>query len=104
MKRSARRSSITSATWSEIPLRGDDADEEQGHDDGAHGRRDVAVDAGQSDLAEDRDECGTECREQCIDEPGWHEDSFFLKFKNKTQKDIRPESCSAADFLFLPSA
>lgn len=41
----------------EVALHEDDADQEDGHDDSAHSRCDVAVDALQADLAEDRDEC-----------------------------------------------
>ena len=41
----------------EVALHEDDANQEHRHDDGAHGRCDVAVDALQADFAEDRDEC-----------------------------------------------
>ena len=41
----------------EVTLHEDDTDQEHCHDDGAHGCRDVAVDALQADLAEDGDEC-----------------------------------------------
>lgn len=62
----------------EVSLHEDDANQEHRHDDGAHGRRDVAVDALQADLAEDGDECRADGGEQCVEKPWFHVNHPFL--------------------------
>ena len=56
-----------------MPLHDHDGDEENRHDDAAHGGGSTAVQPFKSHLAEDGDEGGRKCGEESIEKPRGHE-------------------------------